>query len=252
MTTDAEAGTAPATPSADATTQAPNSGAFSFADYVKGLPDEDRAHVEKKNWKDFTDPIKAHRNAESAIGGKVDLPKAGDEAALKAHLQKLGAPADGKYELTIPEGVSVDEGLKTGFEATAAQLGLLPQQAQALLNWWNEQAGVAGKSMAEAATATEAAKAKVKSDAMDAYEASIGKDQFEARLGAAQRAAEFAGFMKFDAILNSIEDAEASQVFIEGMAKIGDLIGTEDQHVDGHGRGGPPSAKDHAAILYGS
>lgn len=243
--TDAAAGIAEAAPPADASTaatQAPTSGAFSFADYVKTLPDEDQAHVAKKNWKDFPDAIKAHRSAESAIGAKVDLPKAGDEAALKAHLQKLGAPADGKYALTIPDGVTIDEGLRTGFEGIAAQAGLLPQQAQALLNWWNEQAAAAGKGMADASAAEQAAKAKVKTDAMAAYETTLGKDQFEAKLGAAQRAAEFAGFMKFDAILNAIEDTEQSQAFIEGFAKLGDLIGTEDQHVDGHGRGGPPSA----------
>ena len=88
------AGAAEATPPDNVTetktevAAAPNSGAVSFSDYVKTLPDDLPQHATKKGWKDYGDAIKAPAPAESLIGTNVDLPKPGHHDALKAHLIK--------------------------------------------------------------------------------------------------------------------------------------------------------------------
>jgi len=252
--TEADAGAAAATPPNDAATnipttdaKAPSPGPSSFLDYVNSLPDGDpnKAHALKKGWKDWTDPIKAHDHAERAIGDKVALPKLDDPDAVKAHLVKLGAPEDGKYDLKVEDGIPVDEGLKSTFEQTAAEIGLLPHQAQRLLDMWN---GAAKAAQAEAVKTAEA-KDAAKEAAIEGLRKEWGPDKFEAQMTLATKAAAFGDFP--DELLTALEDTlpGGTKSFIECMARIG-ALGTEDQFGQGTGGQPPASAKSLADRLY--
>lgn len=246
------AGAAEATPPDNVTetktevAAAPNSGAVSFSDYVKTLPEDLQQHATKKGWKDYGDAIKAHAAAESLIGNKVDLPKPGDDAALKAHMIKIGAPADGKYDLDYgaAEGVQVDEGLKGAFEAFLKDNPVPTPIAQNLVKFWNAAASQA----AAAEAARIGGEGEAKQAALTEMQSELGKEKFEATMNDAVRAALVFGLP--DDFLNRFEDKVGTKSFIEGFARIGAHLGTEDQFVDGHGRRGPQDAKDAATILY--
>lgn len=67
--------------------------------------------------------------------------------------REIGAPEKGDgYGLKLPEGG--DQAFQNEAAQMMAEAGLLPQQAQKLVEWWN---GKAGKSMAEQAAAQESA-----------------------------------------------------------------------------------------------
>lgn len=97
--------------------------------------------------------------AELKLPGKDAKPE-----EWKAFYAKLGAPenADG-YKLEVPEGQDpVFSKLAAG---KFAELGLLPQQAEGLVKWWNEQAGATSKAAEKAeADAVVAQQAKAKED----------------------------------------------------------------------------------------
>ena len=251
--TEAENGAAQATPPTDAATnipidqKAPSPGPLSFVDYVNSLPDGDpnKAHALKKGWKDWSDPIKAHDHAERFVGERVPLPKLDDADAVKAHLHKLGAPEDGKYDLKVEEGIPVDEGLKSTFEQTAAEIGLLPHQAQKLLDMWNG----AAKAAHEQAVKSEETKVAAKDAALEGLRKEWGPEQFEAQMTLATKAAALGDFP--DELLTALEDTlpGGTKSFIECMARVG-ALGTEDQFGQGTGGQPPASAKSLADRLY--
>lgn len=251
--TEADNGAALATPPTDATIntpteqKAPSPGPSPF----EALPDDLKTVAQRKGWKSIDDAVKAYDNAERAIGDKIAMPKPGDDEALKAHLQKLGAPEDGKYDLKIEEGVPVDEGLKSTFEKTAAEIGLLPHQAQKLLDMWNGAAKAAQEQAAQSVEAEVAAK----DAAIESLRKEWGPEQFEAQMTLATKAAALGaqGMDEgvVDALLNVMESRipGGTKAFVQFFANIG-ALGTEDQFGQGTGGQPPASAKSLADRLY--
>lgn len=261
--TEADAGAAAATPPNDAapnnpTTEAkaPSPGPSSFQDYVKTLPEDLQAHAAKKGWKDYGDAIKAHAAAESLIGNKIDAPKPGDADALKAHMVKIGAiPPDGNYALQydadLAEGVTVDEGMKSAFEAFLKENPVPQSAAQNLVKMWNGMAAEARKAQEGAAEAEVAAK----DAALESLRKEWGPEQFEAQMTLATKAAAFGaqGMDEgvVDALLNVMESRipGGTKAFVQFFANIG-ALGTEDQFGQGTGGQPPASAKSLADRLY--
>lgn len=71
----------------------------------------------------------------------VPDPKLATDEDYRKVFQKLGLPetAD-KYELKVAEGKKIDENIFKGFKEAAHKLGVLPKQAQAILDWYGETA----------------------------------------------------------------------------------------------------------------
>lgn len=69
----------------------------------------------------------------------------------EAFFNKLGRPDLDKYEVksNLPEGVEVDQVMVDGFKAVAHKAGILPGQAQDLMNWFNEQQTQAGTTLSD-------------------------------------------------------------------------------------------------------
>lgn len=109
--------------------------------WYDGIEDGDlKGYVQNKGWKDPVELANGYRNLEKLLGGeKVPLPKGAEDKEGWARVyDALGRPKSADdYGLAVPEGGSPE------FAKAAAgkfhELGLSKGQAEALVNWYNEQ-----------------------------------------------------------------------------------------------------------------
>lgn len=102
-------------------------------------------YVDKETGK-FNDAevYKALVHAQSAIGSeKIPVPnKNFTEEQWRETFHKLGLPEkidEYSLENNLPEGVQANEEMFNGFKELAHKVGILPKQAQEILNFYNEQ-----------------------------------------------------------------------------------------------------------------
>ena len=117
--------------------------------FAESLPEAIRGEAAFKDIKSLDALANSYLHAQRMIG--VDpsqvlrLPGADDAAAWDAVYGKLGRPeAADKYafaEVKLPEGMTVDPALQTGYQEAAHKAGLSVKQADALYQWWNAQMG---------------------------------------------------------------------------------------------------------------
>ena len=111
-------------------------------DWKASIPEEIRGHKSLETIQDLPSLAKSYVNAQSMIGAdKIALPgKSSTPEQWSEIYSKLGRPeAADKYELSnnLPEGQELDATLMGGFTNTAHAAGLSTQQAQSLLDWYN-------------------------------------------------------------------------------------------------------------------
>ena len=103
------------------------------------IPDEYRAEKSLENFKDMGDFVKSYLSAQKIVGAdKIPVPnKFATEDDWKAVFNKLGAPEKPEdYKYSFKEG-EVDKELVSSFNQEAHKLGLLPQQAESLIKYYN-------------------------------------------------------------------------------------------------------------------
>ena len=110
-------------------------------DWRVALSDELRADKSLENIKDISSLAKSYIHAQKLVGAdKIPVPnKHATEDDWNAVYSKLGRPetADG-YKFNLPEDQKVDEeGLKV-FADHAHKLGLLPNQAEGMVKFYNQ------------------------------------------------------------------------------------------------------------------
>jgi len=104
------------------------------------IPDEYRGEKSLSNFKDMNDFVKSYLSAQKIVGAdKIPVPnKFATEDDWKAVFNKLGAPeAPEDYKYNFKEG-EVDQELLSSFNQQAHKLGLLPQQAESLIKFYND------------------------------------------------------------------------------------------------------------------
>ena len=104
------------------------------------IPDEYRAEKSLENFKDMGDFVKSYLSAQKIVGAdKIPVPnKFATEDDWKAVFNKLGAPeTPDDYKYNFKEG-EVDQELVSSFNQHAHKLGLLPQQAESLIRYYND------------------------------------------------------------------------------------------------------------------
>jgi len=104
------------------------------------IPDEYRAEKSLENFKDMGDFVKSYLSAQKIVGAdKIPVPnKFATEDDWKAVFNKLGAPEKPEdYKYSFKEG-EVDQELLSNFNQQAHKLGLLPQQAESLIKFYND------------------------------------------------------------------------------------------------------------------
>ena len=104
------------------------------------IPDEYRGEKSLSNFRDMGDFVKSYLSAQKIVGAdKIPVPnKFATEDDWKAVFNKLGAPeAPEDYKYNFKEG-EVDQELLSSFNQQAHKLGLLPQQAESLIKFYND------------------------------------------------------------------------------------------------------------------
>ena len=104
------------------------------------IPEEYRGEKSLSNFKDMNDFVKSYLSAQKIVGAdKIPVPnKFATEDDWKAVFTKLGAPEKPEdYKYNFKEG-EVDQELLSTFNQQAHKLGLLPQQAESLIKFYND------------------------------------------------------------------------------------------------------------------
>jgi len=104
------------------------------------IPEEYRGEKSLSNFKDMNDFVKSYLSAQKIVGAdKIPVPnKFATEEDWKAVFNKLGAPEKPEdYKYNFKEG-EVDQELLSTFNQQAHKLGLLPQQAESLIKFYND------------------------------------------------------------------------------------------------------------------
>jgi len=115
-------------------------------DWRSTIPEEIRGHKSLEHIQDVGALAKSYVNAQSMIGAdKLAIPGkyATDDDWAEVY-RRLGRPDNAAdYELNneLPDGVSVNDDMLGWFKDAAHEAGLSPQQAQKLLNGYNQMLG---------------------------------------------------------------------------------------------------------------
>ena len=119
-------------------------------DWKVSLSDDIKADKSLENIKDINALAKSYIHAQKMVGSdKIPVPnKYATEDDWNAVYEKLGRPktADG-YKFDLPQDKQVDEVSLKEFSSQAHKLGLLPNQAQGMVKFYNE---ITAKSLQDA------------------------------------------------------------------------------------------------------
>ena len=101
----------------------------------------------------YANMMKSYVHAQKQMGAdKVILPtEKSSPEEWEAFHNKMGRPELDKYELksNLEEGQALDEDMLKDFKTEAHKAGLMPKQAQNLLDWFNTKTNEAGKSQSD-------------------------------------------------------------------------------------------------------
>ena len=148
-------------------------------DWKAGLSDDLRADKSLENIKDISSLAKSYIHAQRLVGAdKIPVPnKFATEKDWDAVYEKLGRPktAD-EYKYNLSEDQKVDTEALKNFSSQAHKLGLLPTQAQGMVNYYNE---MVGKQLADAESIStsqrEKAMTELKTEWGQAYDQKLQK-----------------------------------------------------------------------------
>lgn len=191
-------------------------------EWMSSIDEEFRKDMLMKGFKDVNDLAKSYIHAKKFVGAdKVAIPsKHATEEEWKAVYKKLGLPDTlDKYEIkTSPDG-GFTEDLMGKFKEIAHSNGILPHQAQKIVEFYENNIKETTKQMDEEYK-TELANTKktLTEEWGDAYQAKISKAQYAAKeLGGA----EFIDHLKTKNMANDLK-------VLQFLAKVGETITSED------------------------
>ena len=123
------------------TAEQPTETTVPAVDFQSLIPEEYREEKSLQNFSKMDDFVKSYLHSQKLVGlDKIPVPNqfATDED-WKAVFSKLGSPetADG-YKYSLPEGHAVPEDTLKSFSEEAVKLGLLPNQADGIMKYYNE------------------------------------------------------------------------------------------------------------------
>ena len=127
----------PTTETAAATLTTPEVPAVDFKTLI---PEEYREEKSLQNFNKMDDFVKSYLHSQKLVGlDKIAIPnKHATDEDWKEVYKKLGSPeaADG-YKYSLPEGHAVPEDTLKSFSEEAVKLGLLPNQADGIMKYYN-------------------------------------------------------------------------------------------------------------------
>ena len=206
-------------------------------DGKKGEGDDPKPDAPAGDWKEYeNDPDKSdEENAAAKAEHDKTKPAAADDKKDDA-ADKV--PEDGKYALTMPEGVELDQALLDDLGPEFKELGLTNSQAQKLADKF------IASQQAKAEKAGENWSATITKWADDAKaDKEIGGDKWDATVSASQRAVKTLGTPALREYLNASGGGNHPEL-IRFMAKVGAMI-KEDSPAGGGEGGNKPAEPAH-------
>lgn len=195
------------------------------------LPDDIKSHTAISQFPDVGMLAKSYIHAQSMVGKKgVIVPgeKASDEE-WGSFFKSIGQPERDKYDIKAPEGVQVNPEVLNQFKEMAHKNGLLPKQAQGLLDWYTKYEG-------QVIAQTKAQKDAAEKQSVEQLKVEWGEG-FDKQSKLAQMAVNELGGDEFKKYLGDkglINDTYLAKVF----AKVGKLMGEDKIRGEGGGKFG--------------
>mgnify|MGYP001385714495 FL=1 len=112
-------------------------------DFQSLIPTEYKNEKALQNFQDMDGFVKSYLHSQKLVGSdKIPIPnKFATDEDWNAVYEKLGKPkSPDEYKYNLPKESKLDDDSLKAFSATAHQLGLLPKQAEGIINYYNELA----------------------------------------------------------------------------------------------------------------
>ncbi len=112
-------------------------------DFQSLIPAEYKNEKALQNFQDMDGFVKSFLHSQRLVGTeKINIPnKFATDEDWNAVYEKLGKPkSPDEYKYNLPKESKLDDDSLKAFSATAHQLGLLPKQAEGIINYYNELA----------------------------------------------------------------------------------------------------------------
>jgi len=150
-----------------------------ITDWKANLSDEIRADKSLENIKDIEGLAKSYVHAQKLVGSdKIPVPnKFATDKDWDAVYEKLGRPADATgYKYDLPEDKNLDAEALNNFSTQAHKLGLLPGQANGVVQFYNEAMSKVQQEQDNVAVAArEASTSELKKEWGQAYDQKVSQ-----------------------------------------------------------------------------
>lgn len=206
-------------------------GSGSGSSWRDSLPEEIRNEGALSVFSDVGSLAKSYLSTKALVGKKgVIVPgeKATDEE-WGAFFKSIGQPEADKFDVKIPEGVQANQDFVTKFKEMAHKSGLLPKQAQGLLDWY-------AKHEMETLTSRKAQSQATQKQGLEALQKEWGA-AYEKEIAKARLAVKELGGEELQQHLEKTGLGN-DPVMIRLMAKAGSLLGEDKLRGEGAGRMG--------------
>ena len=120
----------------DTTTEQPKE-----VDFQSLIPEAYKEEKSLHNFSNMEDFVKSYLHSQKLVGAdKIAIPnKYATDADWKEVYKKLGTPETGEgYKYKLPEDHQIEDDTLKSFSNEAVKLGLLPNQANGVMNYYNE------------------------------------------------------------------------------------------------------------------
>ena len=148
-------------------------------DFKSLIPEDFKEEKSLQNFQNMNDFVKSYLHSQKLVGAdKIPVPnKMATDEDWNAVYERLGRPEtpDG-YKYELPKETKLEESTLKAFSEEAHKLGLLPKQAQGIINYYNsmaEQSEQAAQVNEEAARAS--AEAELRKEYGPAYDLKIAQ-----------------------------------------------------------------------------
>ena len=112
-------------------------------DFKSLIPEDFKEEKSLQNFQNMNDFVKSYLHSQKLVGAdKIPVPnKMATDEDWNAVYERLGRPEtpDG-YKYELPKETKLEESTLKAFSEEAHKLGLLPKQAQGIINYYNSMA----------------------------------------------------------------------------------------------------------------
>ena len=148
-------------------------------DFKSLIPEDFKEEKSLQNFQNMNDFVKSYLHSQKLVGAdKIPVPnKMATDEDWNAVYQRLGRPEtpDG-YKYELPKETKLEESTLKAFSEEAHKLGLLPKQAQGIINYYNSMAEAAEQSATvNEETARAEAEAELRKEYGPAYDLKIAQ-----------------------------------------------------------------------------